>query len=178
MFDIGWPEFLTSLVVALLVIGPRDMPGALRQVGRWVRSARKVAREFQRHVDDAMREADLDDLKKGIDATRSFNVKRQVEKLVDPDGDLDPGDDAAAAKRAHLAKRKAPALDKPAPDAEAPTSPRADAPAGEAADPPREALDPNDPRRRKPAATPVRETAGRDEAGEAAAAADGGGARP
>ena len=65
MLDIGWPEFAVILIVALLVIGPRDLPRALYTVGKWVRSARKVANEFQRHVDDMMREAELDDLKKG-----------------------------------------------------------------------------------------------------------------
>ena len=107
MFDIGWPEFLVILVVALLVVGPRDLPGALRQVGRWVRSARKMAREFQRHVDDAMREAELDDLKKGIDATRSLSVKRQIEKLVDPDDELSDVDGGRAATKARRAKPQA-----------------------------------------------------------------------
>ena len=104
MLDIGWPEFAVILFIALLVIGPRDLPKALYTAGKWVRSARKVAREFQRHVDDAMREAELDDLKKGVDQARKFSVKKQIENIVDPDnelkGALDPNDPKARAKRA------------------------------------------------------------------------------
>ncbi len=104
MLDIGWPEFAVILFVALLVIGPRDLPKALYTAGKWMRSARKVAREFQRHVDDAMREAELDDLKKGVDQARKFSVKKQIENLVDPDDELkgafDPNDPRARAKKA------------------------------------------------------------------------------
>ena len=88
MLDIGWPEFAVVLIVALLVIGPRDLPRALYTVGKWVRSARKVAHEFQRHVDDMMREAELDDLKKGVQAARNLNVKKQLQDAIDPTGDL------------------------------------------------------------------------------------------
>lgn len=88
MLDIGWPEFAVILFVALLVIGPRDLPKALYTAGKWVRSARKVAREFQRHVDDAMREAELEDLKKGVDQARKLNVKKQIGKLIDPEDEL------------------------------------------------------------------------------------------
>lgn len=92
MFDIGWPEFVVLLVVALLVLGPKDLPKALYQVGKWVKAARKVTREFQRHVDDMVRESELEDVKKGVQAARGFSVKKQVENLVDPDGDLDRDD--------------------------------------------------------------------------------------
>ena len=114
MLDIGWPEFAVILFVALLVIGPRDLPKALYTAGKWMRSARKVAREFQRHVDDAMREAELDDLKKGVDQARKFSVKKQIENLVDPDDELkgafDPNDPRARAKKAQNGAAKA---DKP-----------------------------------------------------------------
>lgn len=167
MFDIGWPEFLVILVVALLVVGPRDLPGALRQVGRWVRSARKMAREFQRHVDDAMREAELDDLKKGIDATRSLNVKRQIEKLVDPDDELSGADGGGRKTTSRPAKPKA--ADRAA--SQEPAPPLSLEKADEAALP----LDPADPDRREPAPVPDGGPAVTD---EAPAVADGGGGRP
>lgn len=88
MFDIGWPEFFVLLVVALLVLGPRDLPKALYQVGKWVKAARKVTREFQRHVDDMVRDTELEEVKKGVQAAKSFSVKKQVENMIDPDGDL------------------------------------------------------------------------------------------
>ena len=88
MFDIGWPELVVVLIVALLVIGPRDLPKAFYTVGKWVRAARRVTSDFQRHVDDMMREAELDDLRKVADQARSLNVKKQLENVIDPSGDL------------------------------------------------------------------------------------------
>ena len=113
MFDIGWPEFVVLLVVALLVLGPRDLPKALYQVGKWVKAARKVTREFQRHVDDMVRESELEDVKKGVQAARGFNVKKQVENLIDPDGDLDRDDGRGTAPSKY---RPAPQQSKPAAD--------------------------------------------------------------
>lgn len=88
MLDIGWSEFLIIAIVALLVIGPKDLPNALRTAGRWVRSARKVAGDFQRQVDDMMREAELDDVKKGLQSAQSFTARGQIERMLDPKGDV------------------------------------------------------------------------------------------
>jgi sec-independent protein translocase protein TatB len=67
MFDIGWSEFLVIAVVALLVIGPKELPGVLRMVGQWMGKARKMAAEFQGQFQEAMREAEMADLKKTFD---------------------------------------------------------------------------------------------------------------
>ena len=88
MFDIGWPELVVILIVAIVVIGPRDLPKAFYTVGKWVRAARRVTADFQRHVDDMVRETELEDLKKVATEARSFNVKNQIEKAVDPTGEL------------------------------------------------------------------------------------------
>lgn len=88
MFDIGWPEFFVILVVALVIIGPKDLPRALHTVGKWVRAARKVTGEFQRHVDDMVRDTELEDIRKGVQQAKGFNVKRELEKTMDPDGAL------------------------------------------------------------------------------------------
>ncbi len=88
MFDIGWPEFAVILVVALIVIGPKDLPRALHTVGKWVRKARMLAREFQGNVDEMVRQAELEDLKKQVEQARGFNLKDQLTEAVDPDGGL------------------------------------------------------------------------------------------
>ncbi|WP_119678296.1 Sec-independent protein translocase protein TatB [Indioceanicola profundi] len=104
MFDIGWPELFVIAVVALVVIGPKDLPRVLHTVGKWVRKARSLARDFQSSVDDMVREAELDDLRKQMQQARSLNVRDQVEKAIDPKGqlrdsltfgdlDIDEGDD-------------------------------------------------------------------------------------
>ena len=96
MFDIGWPEIVVILIVALLVIGPRDLPKAFHTVGKWVRAARRVTADFQRHVDDMMRETELEDLRKVANEARSFNVKKQLEDAIDPGGDLKGAFDVTA----------------------------------------------------------------------------------
>lgn len=67
MFDIGWSELIVIGVVALIAIGPRELPGVLRMVGQWMGKARKMASEFQGHFNEAMREAEMADLKKTFD---------------------------------------------------------------------------------------------------------------
>ena len=70
MFDIGWSEFLVIAVVALIAIGPKELPGVLRTVGQWMGKARKMAAEFQGQFQEAMREAEMADLKKSFDEVR------------------------------------------------------------------------------------------------------------
>ena len=70
MFDIGWSEFLVIAVVALIAIGPKELPGVLRMVGQWMGKARKMAAEFQGQFQEAMREAEMADLKKSFDEVK------------------------------------------------------------------------------------------------------------
>src|ERR1700761_5901055 len=70
MFDIGWSEYAVIAVVALIAIGPKELPGVLRMVGQWVGKARKMAGEFQGQFREAMREAEMADLKKSFDEVR------------------------------------------------------------------------------------------------------------
>ncbi|MCC7045765.1 MAG: twin-arginine translocase subunit TatB [Alphaproteobacteria bacterium] len=84
MFDIGWSELAVIAAVAIVVIGPKDLPLALKTVGQWVAKARSLAREFQGSVDEMIREAEraaeLDKLKKEVqDATAELDVTKEIE---------------------------------------------------------------------------------------------------
>ena len=96
MFDIGWSELLLIGVVALIAIGPKELPGALRTLGQWMAKIRRMASEFQGQFQEAMREAEIDQLKKEMDEMAAKatdythfdpieDVRRDIEKSV---GDL------------------------------------------------------------------------------------------
>ena len=70
MFDIGWSELVLIGVVALIAIGPKELPGVLRTVGQWMGKARRMAAEFQGQFQEAMREAEMADLKKSFDEVK------------------------------------------------------------------------------------------------------------
>src|ERR1700754_5082887 len=89
MFDIGWSEIAVIAVVALIAIGPKELPGVLRMVGQWMGKARKMASEFQGQFNEAMREAEMADLKKSFDEVKeaatgftSGNVMTSLQKDV------------------------------------------------------------------------------------------------
>ncbi len=84
MFDIGWSEFLVIAVVALIVIGPKELPAVLRTVGQWTGKIRRMAGEFQSQFQEAMREAEMADLKKHAD-----DLNKAAQSLTKP---LDPSD--------------------------------------------------------------------------------------
>ena len=89
MLDIGWSEMAVVLVVALIVIGPKDLPKLAREIGRWTSKARSMAREFQRSLDDMAREADLQDLKQGFDKVSRTNLTDTIRQTIDPDRALE-----------------------------------------------------------------------------------------
>jgi len=88
LFDIGWPELLLIGVVALVVIGPKDLPRALRVAGFWVRKARTLSREFQNSVDQMIREAELDEIRQDLKKATEFDIEKQFKDTVDPTGEL------------------------------------------------------------------------------------------
>ncbi|WP_042704373.1 Sec-independent protein translocase protein TatB [Azospirillum sp. B506] len=94
MFDIAWSELMVIAVIALVVIGPKDLPKAIFTLGKWVRKARVVAREFQTHIDDMMRETELDELRKEALKTRDLNIKKMMEDTIDPKGEVGKAFDA------------------------------------------------------------------------------------
>ena len=88
MFDFAWSELAVIGVVALLVIGPKDLPGAIKAVGDMVRKARRMAGEFQTHVDDMVKDANLQDVRNQINEIRNFDIKGALEKEIDKDGTI------------------------------------------------------------------------------------------
>jgi sec-independent protein translocase protein TatB len=107
MFDIGWSELLLIGIVALIAIGPKELPGALRTLGQWMAKVRRMASEFQNQFHEAMREAELADLKKEVDemATKAQSyahfdpiddIRKDIEKAASPPPDLDTLTDTAA----------------------------------------------------------------------------------
>lgn len=89
MFDIGWSEMLVIAVVAIIVIGPKELPGLLRTLGRFMRKAQNMASEFRSHVDDMVRESDLHEMKAQVERLQHVNLEAEVKKTVDPAGDLE-----------------------------------------------------------------------------------------
>ncbi len=88
MFDVGWIEMAVIALIALVVIGPKELPKAMRSLAKWTRKARSMAREFQTGIDDMVREADLDDARKAIESAKSFDVGKTLEETIDPAGGL------------------------------------------------------------------------------------------
>ena len=85
MFDFAWSEILLIGAVALIAIGPKDMPAAIRTISSMIKKARRMAAEFQTHVDEMVREADLGDVKKAFSDIRNLDLAGALEKHVDPD---------------------------------------------------------------------------------------------
>jgi sec-independent protein translocase protein TatB len=116
MLDLGWSEILIIGVVALIVVGPKDLPKMLRTLGQYAGRAKGIAREFQRSMDDAARQADIEELrevKKGIDDMRDAQHKMQRDMSQSfLDGPSKSASDKPAAKPA---KAKAAPADDPAP---------------------------------------------------------------
>jgi sec-independent protein translocase protein TatB len=133
MFDIGWSELLIIGIVALIVIGPKELPAVLRTVGQWMGKIRRMASDFQGQFQEAMREAEVDDLKKQVDDMASSvsdyanfdpveDIQKEVDDLVgDPLGDNETKNeqaspDTASAEAASAQEMPDPvAADAPAP---------------------------------------------------------------
>jgi sec-independent protein translocase protein TatB len=109
MFGFDWSELMIIVVVALVVLGPKDLPRALYQMGKWMRHARRITGEFQRHVDDIVRQAELEEVRKTVqDATKSLDVRGQVAEhvntVLDPVKDIKQAFDKAAPGATPLAE--------------------------------------------------------------------------
>lgn len=118
MLELGWTEIMLIAGVAVLVISPKDLPRAMRTAGQWVGQVKRMARGFQSQVDKAIREADLEDVRKDVQSVTKYDplgdVRKEMRKV---DDDIrrdmkDTGTKAAATtgdKPAPAAAAKAPA---------------------------------------------------------------------
>ena len=86
MLDIGWWELMVVAMIALIVVGPKDLPRILRMIGKWAGKARAMAREFQGSIDDMVRETGVDDIKKEVDSVSTFDVEKEIGDAIDPTG--------------------------------------------------------------------------------------------
>ena len=107
MFDIGWTEMMVVAVVAILFVGPKELPGMLRTFGRSIKKLRSMAGDFQKQFDDALKDAELDGVKDTLNEVRNLNPAKKIKdhlnpikqeldsakKLVDDAGDFDPDKD-------------------------------------------------------------------------------------
>jgi sec-independent protein translocase protein TatB len=144
MLDVGWTELLVIGALALIVVGPRDLPHLLRQVGRWVGQIKRMAREFQRSMEDAARDTDIAGMKELRDLKKdlgSLDFRQQAAKAqsylkqplkVEPAAGAKPAQPAAPETGAPVAGAVASAAPTPAPTPAAP-APSSAAPAAPAA---------------------------------------------
>ena len=103
MFDIGGWEFLIIAIVAIVIIGPKDLPGLIRSVVGWVRKARELAREFQSGIDDLAQEVELekigDEFRDGVGLGETGDIgntiHQEIINAIDPDGDVTDAFDGA-----------------------------------------------------------------------------------
>jgi len=84
MFDIGWTELLVIAVVLIVVVGPKDLPPMLRAFGKMTQRARKVAGEFRAQFDEALREADLDEVRQTLTDAQKLNPVNTLREAMNP----------------------------------------------------------------------------------------------
>ncbi len=97
-WDIGSWELLVLAMIAIIVVGPKELPGMLRTAGQWMSKARSMARQFQRSFDELAKETELDELRKGVNELKSGGpigeLKKELDQTIDPIkrefGDHDP----------------------------------------------------------------------------------------
>src|SRR6185312_8170869 len=119
MFELDWGKLVVIGIVALIVIGPKELPTVLRTLGQWVTKIRRMASEFQGQFQEAMREAEIADLKKQVD-TMSGDLSHSLS---------DTSVETKAREPDHIADVSAAASSADLPSADAPPVPEAAAPA-------------------------------------------------
>jgi sec-independent protein translocase protein TatB len=84
MLEVGWSELLVIAIILIVVVGPKDLPGMMRTFGRMMGRVRTMANEFRSQFDEAMKEADLDDVRKGLSEVNKYNPASSIRDAVNP----------------------------------------------------------------------------------------------
>ena len=84
MFEVGWTEMLVIAIVMIVVVGPKDLPNMLRTFGRTTAKLRAMASDFQKQFNEALKEAELDDVKKSVDELRGLSPMAEIRKQLNP----------------------------------------------------------------------------------------------
>ena len=147
MFDIGWGKIVLIGIVALLVIGPKELPAVLRTLGQWMAKLRRMASEFQGQFQEAMREAEMTDLKKQVDEMTSEvqsyanfdpvsevrkefeSTQQQIENAISDQPPLETSSPPAAAE-SQSPEAQSPEAQSPAAHTSSSTTPPSAEPAG------------------------------------------------
>ena len=161
MFGMGWWELSIVGLMMILVLGPKELPHAMRTVARFMRKARRLAGEFQGHMDEIVREADLDDVRKTVTSIQNKDVGSMIEQAVDPTGELTRDIDSTLADaRKEVQDIRSSAG--PSPTASTPSTPPKIAPKPEMPEPKEAMVKTEAPKPKaepiKPAAEPAQET--------------------
>lgn len=91
MLDFSWSHILIVLIVALVVVGPKDLPRLMRMMGQWAGKARRMAEQFRASFDEMARQSELEELRAEIDALRKERLGNSIlPPHVHQQGDLDP----------------------------------------------------------------------------------------
>jgi len=132
MFDIGWSELLVIAVIAIVVVGPKDLPRMLRTFGNYAGKAKRMANDFKRQFNEALREAELEDVRKSVEDIGKMPSLSDLTKPAEPARPVDkPTETKGNGATAPAAPETAPAVD--ASPAAEPTPPPATAPTEAAA---------------------------------------------
>jgi sec-independent protein translocase protein TatB len=84
MLEVGWSEILVIALILIIVVGPKDLPGMLRTFGRMATRVRGMANEFRSQFDEALREAELDDVRKGLSEVNKLNPTNSLRDAINP----------------------------------------------------------------------------------------------
>ncbi len=128
MLDIGWTELLVIAVILIVVVGPKDLPPMIRAFGKMTSRLRRTAGEFRAQFDEALREAELDDLRKSVEDVRSLNPTNALRDAINPlrqmgheiKADLQQATTPDARAAAGIAPNEPPVVPAPLPDMPAP----------------------------------------------------------